>query len=179
VTGATPSQTVGPFFRFGLAWMGQADLVAPGSPGAVTLGGQVLDGDGAPVPDAVIEIWQADPDGRFPTDAAGPWHGFGRSLTDDDGRYHFTTVRPGRVDDRQAPHIDVSVFARGLLQRLVTRAYLPDEVEVNGADPVLAALAPDRRATLVAEAVAAADGPDQLRFDIRLQGDRETVFFAW
>ncbi len=178
MTGTTPSQTVGPFFRFGFAWMDQADLIAPGSVGAVTLVGQVTDGDGAPVPDAVIEIWQADADGQFPRGTDGPWHGFGRSLTDDQGRYRFTTVRPGRVDGRQAPHIDVSVFARGLLQRVVTRIYLPDEVEANAGDPVLAALEPDRRATLVAEAVDAVDG-SQLAFDIRLQGDQETVFFAW
>jgi protocatechuate 3,4-dioxygenase alpha subunit len=174
--GPTPAQTIGPFFRFGMAWMQAHDLVAPGSPGAVVLTGRVLDGDGVAVPDALVEIWQADPSGSF--DAAGEvapgvWSGFGRSLTDPDGVYRFTTVVPGAVDSVQAPHIDMTIFARGLLQRLVTRVYFPDRA-ANGADPVLASLDAARRSTLVA-----GGGDPVYTFDVRLQGDRETVFFVW
>jgi protocatechuate 3,4-dioxygenase, alpha subunit len=169
----TPSQTVGPFFSFALGRVGGPDLVPPGSPGALVLEGRVLDGEGAVVPDAVLELWQADPGGRFPDDG---W-GFGRCLTDAAGCYRFTTVKPGPVDASQAPHLDLSIFARGLLQRLVTRVYFPDEGTANADDPVLGAVAdPARRATLLARP--AADG-DRLVFDVRLQGDGETVFFAW
>ncbi|MGH9068191.1 MAG: protocatechuate 3,4-dioxygenase subunit alpha [Acidimicrobiales bacterium] len=193
MTGATPSQTVGPFFSFGMGWMeAGAELVGPGDPGALALHGRVLDGDGAGVPDALVEIWQADAGGRFPGgrfpdgrlrgEGPGPggpsepeWSGFGRCLTGADGRYRFTTVQPGRVDSDQAPHIDVSIFARGLLQRLVSRVYFPDEERANRADPVLSGLDDrSRAATLVA---VADDGG--LRWDVRLQGDDETVFFAW
>jgi protocatechuate 3,4-dioxygenase alpha subunit len=168
---ATPSQTIGPFFRFGLAWLHGRELVAPGAPDAVVVAGRVLDGDGMAVPDAVIEIYQPDAGGGWPPS----WRGFGRSLTDDEGRYRFVTVKPGRIDDRQAPHIDVSVFARGLLQRLVTRIYFPDEAAANAVDPLLCSIAdPDRVTTLVASADDAG-----LSFDIVLQGQSETVFFAW
>lgn len=172
MTAPTPSQTVGPFFSFGLAWLSPGHLVEPGSSGSLRLTGRVLDGDG-PVPDAVVEIWQADGHGRFPPDSEGAWTGFGRSLTDGTGAYRFTTVAPGRVDADQAPHVDLSVFARGLLQRVVTRMYLPGH-PANDADPVLAATGADRRHTLIAEA----DG-DDLHFDVRLTGERETVFFTW
>ncbi|MDQ2728906.1 MAG: protocatechuate 3,4-dioxygenase subunit alpha [Actinomycetota bacterium] len=173
-TAPTPSQTVGPFFRLGFAWLTPSrHLVAPGSPGALSLTGRMTDGDGAAVPDGVVELWQADGAGGFPPDSPPGWTGFGRCLTDDEGRYELTTVAPGPVDEDQAPHIDVSVFARGLLQRLVTRIYLPGQA-ANDADPVLAAVDPARRATLVAER----DGSD-LTFDIRLQGELETVFFRW
>jgi protocatechuate 3,4-dioxygenase, alpha subunit len=169
--GATPSQTVGPFFRFGVEWMAPAGTPPSGAPVVVT--GTVSDGDGRPVSDAMLETWQADGQGRF-----GEW-GFARCLTDADGGYRLSTVKPGRVlaadGTRQAPHIDVSVFARGLLQRLVTRIYFPDEAEANDADPVLSSVVdPTARASLVAAAV---DG--DLRFDIRLQGDEETAFFAF
>jgi protocatechuate 3,4-dioxygenase alpha subunit len=175
MTAPTPSQTVGPFFRFGFAWLTSSrHLVAPRSAGAVTVGGRVLDGDGDPVPDGVVEIWQADAGGGFPPDSPTGWTGFGRDLTDEDGRYQFTTVAPGPVDEVQAPHIDVTVFARGLLQRVVTRIYLPGQA-ANDTDPVLASVASDRRGTLIAEG----DGRPGLRFDIRLQGERETVFFEW
>jgi protocatechuate 3,4-dioxygenase alpha subunit len=175
ITGPTPSQTIGPFFHFGMAWMQARDLVPPGSPGAVTLLGRIVDGAGAPMPDAMVEIWQADTSGRFPPGVEPAWTGFGRSLTDSEGRFRFTTVKPGPVDDTQAPHIDVSVFARGLLQRLVTRIYFPDETVANDADPVLRSIDdPGRRATLVA----AKDG-SRLRFDIHVQGDGETVFFVY
>ncbi|MCL2395973.1 MAG: protocatechuate 3,4-dioxygenase subunit alpha [Acidimicrobiaceae bacterium] len=181
--GPTPSQTIGPYFRIGMDGFEPTDLVAPGTPGAITISGRVIDGAGAPVSDASLEIWQADTDGAFPAAPTddGPdswtgerWHGWGRSMTDDDGAFTFTTVKPGPVGDGQAPHIDITVFCRGVLQRLVTRLYFPDEAAANGTDPVLAA-AGDRAATLVAEA----EGPGRLHHDIVLQGERETVFFVW
>jgi protocatechuate 3,4-dioxygenase alpha subunit len=143
----------------------------------------VTDGNGEPVPDALVETWQADPEGRFdhPDDprgrAASGFRGFGRCPTDDDGRYAIVTLRPGSVpgpdDGSPAPHVDVSVFCRGLLRRLVTRLYFPENAAANDADPVLALVAdPAARATLIAEPI---DGG--YRFDIRLQGDGETVFF--
>ncbi len=160
----TPSQTVGPFFRFAFDWMASGHLVEPGSPGALRVWGRVLDGDGEPVPDAVVEVFQAGPVPRF-----------GRSCTDPSGVYRFVTAKPGRVDGRQAPHLEVSVFARGLLQRLWTRCYFPDEPAANAADPLLLAIAdPGRVATLVAVAA-----PEGLQLDISLQGDHETVFFDW
>lgn len=171
----TPSQTIGPFFSFGLAPMVVTDLVASGCAGALGLAGRILDGDGAAVEDAMVEVWQADPGGKFPPASPPGWSGFGRCLTDAEGRYSFAIAKPGRVDASSAPHVDVSVFARGLLQRLVTRIYFPDEVAANAADPVLAAVDPDRRSTLVATS----SGPGNLLFDIRLQGSGETVFFAW
>ncbi len=169
--GATPLQTAGPFFRFGLEWMARAGQSLPGTPVVVT--GTVYDGAGSPVPDAMLELWQADGEGRF---GEG---GFARCLTRSGGDYRLDTVKPGRVPAAdgapQAPHIDVSVFARGLLQRLVTRIYFPDEAEANDADPVLSSIVdPVARATLVARAV---DG--DLRFDIRLQGHEETAFLAF
>jgi protocatechuate 3,4-dioxygenase alpha subunit len=174
--GPTPSQTIGPFFRPGMTWMNARDLTAPGS-GAVVLTGRVTDGAGDPVPDAMIEIWQADATGSFDTRPQA-WSGFGRALTDADGRYRFTTVLPGPVDDHQAPHVDMSVFARGLLQRLVTRVYFHQDA--LDTDPVLAALDPRRRATLTARREESEDGEDPVfRFDIRLQGGHETVFFTW
>ncbi len=173
--GPTPSQTVGPFFRFGLAWLAGRDLVAEGHPGLLRLHGVVRDGEGDPVTDAVVEIWQADPAGKFPPRSPSGWRGFGRCLTGPDGGYSFATAKPGRVDGMQAPHIDISLFARGLLQRLVTRVYFPDEGPANSSDPVLTSLPdPSRAETLVGV-------PDGLglRFDMCLQGPGETVFFAW
>jgi protocatechuate 3,4-dioxygenase alpha subunit len=130
----------------------------------IRIGGRVLDGEGNPVPDALVETWQADPEGRF--DNPG-FRGFGRCPTDDDGRWWIVTRKPGRVEE-QAPHIAVSILARGLLQRLVTRIYFADDA----ADPVLAAVPEDRRATLIARPV---DGGYAI--DFRLQGDGETVYF--
>ena len=151
--GITPSQTVGPYLHIGLPESREA------APGGVRVSGLVLDGAGEPVPDALVEAW----------DASGA---FARSDTRDGGRYELVVAKPARFGD-QAPHLDVGVFARGLLKRVVTRLYFPDEAEANAADPVLAAVDPGRRSTLVA--VPGADG--SLRFDIRLQGDGETVFF--
>jgi protocatechuate 3,4-dioxygenase, alpha subunit len=177
--GTTPSQTVGPFLSICLPWPDGSDLVADGTPGAIIITGNVVDGAGDAVPDALIEIWQADPAGRFPhpDDPRGPveypgLRPFGRCATAADGSYWFRTLKPGRVDDEQAPHIDVSVLARGLLKQLVTRIYFPDEAAANAADPTLRSLDESERALLVA----AADG-DRLRFDIRLQGEGETPFF--
>jgi protocatechuate 3,4-dioxygenase alpha subunit len=181
--GITPSQTVGPFFANALSWPDGPYVVAPGTPGSVWLRGQVIDGAGAPVPDALVETWQADRAGRFdhPDDPRGPvpgFRGFGRCGTDPAGWYAIHTVKPGPLPGPhgtvQAPHVDVSVFARGLLRRVVTRIYFPDEPAANAADPLLRAVpAGPGRASLVAE-----PADDGYRFDIRLQGEHETVFFA-
>jgi protocatechuate 3,4-dioxygenase, alpha subunit len=164
----TPSQTVGPFLSIGLTWPTGHIVV----PDGIRITGVVLDGAGEPVADGLVETWQADPSGRFdhPEDFAG----FGRCATDPDGRYTIVTAKPGAIGDGQAPHIDVSVFARGLLDRVVTRIYFPDEAAANATDPLLSSLPSDRAATLIA----VADGPGELRFDIRLQGEGETVFLA-
>ena len=180
----TPSQTIGPFFAVGLPWADGPQVVPEGTPGAVRIAGRVLDGAGDPVPDALVETWQADPQGRFahPDDPRGPadqgFRGFGRCPTDAQGRWAIVTLKPGPLPAPdggvEAPHIDVSVFARGLLHRLVTRIYFPDEPDANAADPLLCSIPdPDARARLVATA----DGHG-LRFDIRLQGAQETPFLA-
>jgi protocatechuate 3,4-dioxygenase, alpha subunit len=156
----TASQTVGPFYTIGLSRETQNELAAPGDPGAVRLIGQLIDGAGTPIGDGMVEAW----------DATGKrW---GRSGTDADGRFSFVVTKPD-ARPGQAPRLDVLVFARGLLRHQVTRVYFPDEAEANAADPVLSALGDADRATLVAEAE---DGA--LRWDIRMQGDRATVFFA-
>jgi protocatechuate 3,4-dioxygenase alpha subunit len=171
----TPSQTIGPFFGVGLCWPDGPEVVAEGTKGAVLLTGQVTDGLGQPVPDALVETWQADGQGRL---AHPGFRGLGRCPTDAEGRWTVRTVKPGPLPapdgGLEAPHVDVSVFARGLLNRLVTRVYFPDEADANAADPLLASIAdPAARARLVA----VADG-DRLRFDICLQGDKETPFLA-
>ena len=158
----TPSQTVGPFFSFALTGRPMAELAPPDAPGAIRIGGRVLDGAGDPVSDAVVEIWQADESGSY---AAGR---FGRCGTSADGSYRFVTVKPGPVEG--APHVVVMVFARGLLKQVLTRMYFPDE-EANASDPVLAA-AGERAGTLVARAHG-----DGFAFDVHLQGDEETAFF--
>lgn len=155
----TPSQTVGPYFTLGL--IDANELVADG----LRITGRVLDGAGEPVPDAIVEIWQADEEGHYRPD-----FGWGRSGCDAGGCYSFTTCKPGSVDG-QAPHLTMLVFARGLLKPVLTRMYFPDEEEANARDPVLSAV--DDPTTLVARSVA-----DGLAFDVRLQGDGETVFFA-
>jgi protocatechuate 3,4-dioxygenase, alpha subunit len=190
--GITPSQTVGPFLDLGLPWPDGPFVVPAGTAGAILITGTVRDGSGQPLPDALVETWQADSDSRFdhPDDPRGPaaptvpgFRGFGRCTTDAAGGYRILTLRPGSLPapggGTEAPHLDVSVFARGLLDRVVTRIYFPDEETANAADPVLNSIAdPDRRATLIAVATAGQGGePDTFRFDIRLQGARETVFF--
>ena len=182
----TPSQTVGPFFGIALPDFVGPELVAAGTPGAVRIRGQVLDGADEPVPDAMVEIWQANAAGRYrhPADTRADlpvdetFTGFGRCGTDDEGWFEFLTVKPGPVpgpnSSTQAPHIDVSVFARGLLKRLVTRIYFPDEEAANEADAVLSSITEaEGRASLIGRH---SDGG--LRFDICLQGDRQSVFFA-
>jgi protocatechuate 3,4-dioxygenase, alpha subunit len=180
----TPSQTVGPFFKPALIRSGQESLVTSKSRGErITIEGRVLDGDAAGVTDAMIELWQANADGRYdhPDDSQEKlidpdFHGFGRAATDERGCFRFCTIKPGFVPGLgsllQAPHINVSIFARGLLKRLVTRIYFPDE-PLNAADAVLNNVAAERRSTLVAHI----DQPGILRFDIVLQGENETVFF--
>jgi protocatechuate 3,4-dioxygenase, alpha subunit len=165
----TPGQTVGPFFGYALPFAGDDQLVPPTRPDAVRLHGRVLDGAGQPVPDALVELWQTAPDGTVPR-AAGSlrrdgytFTGWGRASTDNTGHYQFTTLRPGGA----APYFAITVFARGLLDRLFTRAYLPD----TRALPDVPA---ERRHTIVAEA-----DDRGFVFDIRLQGEDETVFFSY
>ncbi len=182
----TPSQTIGPFLHIELPYEGEDKLVQPNHPGAIRLLGTVTDGEGEAVDDSLVEIWQANAAGRYahPEDTREElpleegFTGFGRCATDHEGRYEFLTVKPGPVPGPdggvQAPHIDVSVFARGLLNRLVTRIYFPDEAEANAADPVLSLIEDEaERQTLVAS-----QDDGALRFDIRLQGDGETTFFV-
>ncbi len=186
----TPSQTVGPYFSIGLPWADGPHAVAPGTPGAFTITGTVYDGVGEVVPDHLIEIWQPDPDGRF-ADLHGAggrseiegFRGFARDGSEiGDGTFALLTVKPGRVPNRagtlQAPHIAVTIMARGMLNRCVTRIYFDDEPEANAADPVLARVPADRRATLIARSLGGEAASDGYRFDIRLQGPGETVFFA-
>jgi protocatechuate 3,4-dioxygenase alpha subunit len=180
----TPSQTVGPYFAIGLPFRDGPYAVPEGTPGAIKLTGTIYDGAGVPVPDSLIETWQADPDGRFadlhgygqPSELSG-FRGFARYGTEDgDGTFEILTVKPGPVPglggQLQAPHIDVSVLARGMLHRVVTRIYFADEPEANATDPVLADVPAERRDTLLAQPV-----PGGYSIDIRLQGPGETVFF--
>ena len=163
----TPSQTVGPFFSFGLEWADGPLAVPEGTAGAIRISGRLLDGLGHPVPDGIVETWQADPDGSFENRS---FRGFGRAPTNDDGEWEIFTVKPGAIGDGQAPHIDVSVFARGMLDRCVTRIYFADND--NSGDPVLETVPQERRDTLLVE-----PGDDGYRFDVILQGEGETVFF--
>lgn len=193
MAGLTPSQTVGPYFAYGLTpgskyeWNDafSNDLVTPDVTGdRIRIAGQVFDGDGAVVPDAMLEIWQADAQGRFadPQDKRAlpnaTFKGFGRCGTSAKGEFAFETIKPGVVPDPdgklQAPHVLLAVFARGMLLHLYTRIYFDDETEKNAADPILALVPVERRATLIAKREA---GGATYRFDIHLQGDDETVFF--
>ncbi len=184
---ATSSQTIGPFFSVGLWRPEWSDLTRNGLDGGapIRIEGSVIDGDGVGVPDALIEIWQADAQGRYedhdaPVPADRLFRGFGRCGTDADGRYAFRSIVPGVVSDAsgtpQAPHANVTVFARGMLTRVVTRLYFGDRAEQNAGDPVLQSLPEAARATLIAPRIDA--GADAVyRFDIILQGDGETAFF--
>jgi protocatechuate 3,4-dioxygenase alpha subunit len=206
--GQTPSQTVGPFFHYGLPWKGGADLVGQSELGArpdlipeghyvlnqtsakgpvtgevIEISGRVLDGDGQPIPDALLEIWQANAAGRYASadDAREDvpldpnFIGFGRASTSANGEYRFRTVKPGRTpgpgNSWQAPHIAVGVLGRGLIKRLCTRLYFEDG-DGNAEDPILAMVPDARRQTLIAEKIEGG-----YRFDVVLQGERETVFF--
>lgn len=183
---ATTSQTVGPFFSIGLTRVNKNNLAGPGISGEqVTIAGRVVDGDGKPVPDAMLEIWQANSHGKYPhpedAQAKPPEPGFlgyGRIPTDENGKFSFTTIKPGSVPGpdgkAQAPHIAVSVFMRGLERRLVTRIYFPKEA-ANAGDFVLNLVEPARRGTLVAKKTAGQIGA--LEWNVILQGDEETVFF--
>jgi protocatechuate 3,4-dioxygenase alpha subunit len=183
---ATTWQTVGPFFTIGLTRMNRTDLAGPDVSGErVTIEGRMFDGDGARIPDAMIEIWQANSHGKYnhPEDEQDKpiergFSGYGRIPTDENGRFSFTTIRPGAVPGpdgkMQAPHIAVSVFMRGLLRRLVTRIYFPDEPR-NAGDFVLNLVEPSRRGSLIARNVAGREGV--LEWNVVTQGAGETVFF--
>ena len=185
IHGLTPSQTVGPYFAIGLPFATGPYVVPEGTPGAIWIRGTVYDGHGDPIPDHMLETWQADPAGAFAdlhgyggVSAIDAFRGFGRSaVADGDGTYMIHTLKPGPVaalDGRmQAPHIDVTLMARGMLNRVVTRIYFADEAEANAADPVLASVPEERRSTLIAQPT-----DDGYRLDIILQGQGETVFFA-
>lgn len=177
----TADQTVGPFFRDGLVYSGDRQLVASGTPGAIVLDGRVLDGAGDPVPDALIEIWQPDARGAIVREHGsrarrpGSFSGFGRCETDPEGWYAFTTIEPAPLRPGTAAFFAVKVFARGLLAVLDTRIYVPGDDAALESDPLLTELDPARRATLIAERTE----PERLTHDIRLQGQDETVFLAF
>jgi protocatechuate 3,4-dioxygenase alpha subunit len=182
----TASQTIGPFLHIGLNWLNTENLVGAGVTGeTITLEGRVFDGDGKPVTDAVVEIWQANAHGRYahPDDAQDKplepgFKGFGRSPTDDSGRFRFATIKPGRVPapsgGLQAPHLNVTLFTRGLLKHLVTRIYFADD-SANAEDAVLGSVPAPRRGTLVAAPIAGRAGA--FEWNVVLQGAGETVFF--
>jgi protocatechuate 3,4-dioxygenase alpha subunit len=178
---ATPGQTVGPFFHYALPYPGDCELVLRGSAGSVRLHGYVYDGEGHGVSDALLEIRQADASGAIPAAAGSlrrdgaPFTGWGRGTTDQAGHYWFSTIEPGPNRPGGAPFFAVAVFARGLLNRLFTRIYLPAAPAVLGADPLLSGLDADDRGAMVA--VREADGA--LRFDVHLQGPRETPFLSF
>ena len=174
----TPGQTVGPFYGYALPYAKDRELLAPGSPGSIRLHGTVYDGAGHPIPDAILEIWQADADGNVPQRSGSlvrdgyTFTGFGRTAVGNTGTFTFTTVNPGPTEAGAAPFIAVAVFARGLMNRLFTRVYLPEDEDALAQDRLLSSLEPDRRRTLIARR----DPDGGLSWDIRLQGDGETVF---
>ena len=173
----TPSQTVGPYLAIAMRWPDGPFVVPSGTPGAIWVRGRLLDGDGQPIDDGVVETWQPDVEGRFPSEPdAGPFRGFGRSTTDATGEWGVLTLKPGRLagasGSPDAPHLSVAIFARGLLKPAWTRIYFEDEADANATDSVLASVPVDRRGTLIAERT-----DDGYRLDLRLQGTDETVFF--
>jgi protocatechuate 3,4-dioxygenase alpha subunit len=184
----TASQTVGPYLHIGMTWLICDNLAAAGVAGEpITIAGRVTDGDGKPVNDALVEIWQANSHGRYahPDDTGTAplepaFRGFGRVPTGEDGGFRFTTIKPGRVPapgrGLQAPHINVTIFMRGMLKHLITRIYFPGDSS-NDDDVVLQSVPAARRTTLIAKA--AAGKPFALTFDVRLQGESETVFFDY
>jgi protocatechuate 3,4-dioxygenase alpha subunit len=176
----TPGQTIGPFFGYALPYDGGEDLVPPGSARAIRLHGIVYDGAGDPVPDALLELWQADENGRV-VQQEGSLHrdgwtftGWGRASVDGNGHYSFSTVRPGPTEPGGPALFMITIFARGLTNRLFTRAYLPEDTAALEADRLLASLTAEERSSLIAAAE-----PTGYRFDVRLQGDRETVFLRY
>lgn len=182
----TTSQTVGPFFRIGLNWLYRDNLAAEGVAGErVVVEGRLIDGDGLPVPDAFLEFWQANSHGKYdhpedtqdkPTEAG--FKGFARVPTNSDGTFRLTTIKPGSVPGPngkpQAPHLLVSIFMRGILRRLVTRMYFPEDA-ANSSDPILNLVEPARRSSLIAKKSGSLAGT--VRWEIHLQGPEETVFF--
>jgi protocatechuate 3,4-dioxygenase alpha subunit len=185
---ATSSQTIGPYLHIGLTWLITDNLAVPGVSGEkVTIEGRIVDGDGNAVNDAVVEIWQANSHGRYahPEDTQdklleSSFKGFGRVMTDSDGVFRLTTIKPGRVPapdgELQAPHLNVSIFTRGLLKHLITRMYFPDE-PANDEDPVLQRVPAERRQTLIATLSDGKSGA--LKWNVVLRGERETVFFDY
>ncbi|GAA2403394.1 protocatechuate 3,4-dioxygenase subunit alpha [Actinomadura vinacea] len=175
----TPSQTVGPFFGYALPYAAGPRLVPGWRSGAITVRGRILDGAGDAVPEALVEIRQADGSGEIPRRPGGlvrdghGFSGYGRCATDAAGGYWFSTLRPAAVG-ADAPYIAVLVFARGLLKPVFTRLYFPEDTAAHGTDPLLAQVPGERRDTLIAER----EGDGVYRFDVRLQGERETVFLA-
>ncbi|MEO8908162.1 MAG: protocatechuate 3,4-dioxygenase subunit alpha [Microbacteriaceae bacterium] len=173
----TPSQTIGPFFGYALPHEGGPNLVPGHHPQAIRLHGTVYDGEGVQVPDALVEIWQADAAGRIPHEQGSldrdgyTFTGFGRAAVNLAGQFTFTTVKPGAIGE-SAAYVLVTVFARGLMHHLFTRAYFPEDNDAQATDAVLTAVSAERRGTLIATA----DGENSYRFDIHLQGEDETVF---
>jgi len=176
----TPGQTVGPFFGYALPFDHDNELVPFSHSSAIRLHGRVTDGEGRGVPDALLELWQTAPDGTVVQQPGSlrrdgwTFTGWGRTSTDPEGRYVFTTLRPGAPQPGKAAFFAVTVFARGLLNRLFTRAYLPDDADALARDPLLSGLDDGRRSTLVCRAE-----DTGYAFDVRLQGDGETVFLRY
>ncbi|MEW1820931.1 protocatechuate 3,4-dioxygenase subunit alpha [Arthrobacter sp. NPDC080031] len=174
----TPGQTVGPFYGYALPFNKDNELLAPGSAGSIRLQGTVYDGAGDAIPDAILEIWQPDADGKVVQRTGSlvrdgyTFTGWGRAAVGNSGVFTFTTVNPGPTKAGAAPFISVAVFARGLMNRLFTRIYLPENEEALAADPLLSSLDPERRSTLIARR----DADGGLTWDLRLQGGNETVF---
>lgn len=177
----TPGQTVGPFFGYALPFPKDNELLAPGSKGSIRLQGTVRDGAGEPVPDAILEIWQPDSTGRIVAETGSlvrdgyTFTGWGRASTSNTGKFTFTTVNPGATREGAAPFIAVAIFARGLMNRLFTRIYLPEDQEALAADALLSQLDQESRATLIA----AREDDGGLRWDVYLQGERETAFLEF